>query len=940
MSHPHTSSHKLRCSVFWDSSISSSPGDPSRLSKEEEIYKDTVSALLQVEESFLESLAQINSKVLHQLLQTGSDDQKGTTRLKLLLMLNDRFHALWEQTDENYRKLKRQSHTSDAPSLQGLHIIKQKDSLLQRYVQYFSSFTNFAVVGGFDYIAKQTSDYWKKNRASLKAFFPDSELRTPIALYRIFHEPIRFHVQEYTLLLSGLNEKLKEVPERELTDATLHSYVDLQVFISQVLDEASLTKVLWKSLGHRLVEVLCCPERRLQEDSKRIPLSLTSGKSSTDRFLLFDDIFVFLQVVWLWKLNQAVRQCLNKRRDFPLWGKGDERDGVLLDPPVSHFSSYTFKNEGRFRNAVYEGEWNRGKPHGKGTMKWPDSQNYTGDFKDGQEDGFGILLIPGPSPDRYDCYKSHWKAGVRDGYGICEYADGSVYRGHFKENLRHGFGVLETSRTISQPFRYTGHWNLNQKTGYGVWDDFDRGERYIGLWQEDSKHGDAIVVTQSGLCYQGFFQNDKMTGAGILLAEDDSTYEGEFTEELMLNGKGKLTFANGFTLEGTFSRQWGNGIQATGILTTAGAGAHKEVGRKKQLQLCDVPVEMRWKGAYDQFRDFLHSDCRWDMEESFLGFHIQSNRASNGGGGGGSSSSSTQEYLFCQRKTLEDSKRAENLTYDLKDEHDPEKLLEYLTKAFESTRHPLGKLLKTLSEVFQATFSGIGANKHLLSMAQEEVQYHIQKIEEFTKSLLLRSHDERKESSEELNCHSMILSPVLPRFYPDLFMIYMLHHEAEDALYWQGIIHLGLLSDTKLLEFLEVQKHLWPLKDLELTTNQRYSLTQDECFFSAIECFQKISATADPQKKQETFLKTYEEVEKTVSRVLGKEYKLPMDDLLPLLVYVVSRARIQRLGAELHLIRDMMDPINIGGIHDFLLTALESCYQHIQKEEIRHGRFE
>ncbi|RMC04627.1 hypothetical protein DUI87_17794 [Hirundo rustica rustica] len=56
-----------------------------------------------------------------------------------------------------------------------------------------------------------------------------------------------------------------------------------------------------------------------------------------------------------------------------------------------------------------------------------------------------------------------------------------------------------------------------------------------------------------------------------------------------------------------------------------------------------------------------------------------------------------------------------------------------------------------------------------------------------------------------------------------------------------------------------------------------------------------------------------------------------MDDLLPLLIFVVARAKIQHLGAEIHLIRDLMDPSNQGGMLDFLLTALESCYEHIQK---------
>lgn len=51
------------------------------------------------------------------------------------------------------------------------------------------------------------------------------------------------------------------------------------------------------------------------------------------------------------------------------------------------------------------------------------------------------------------------------------------------------------------------------------------------------------------------------------------------------------------------------------------------------------------------------------------------------------------------------------------------------------------------------------------------------------------------------------------------------------------------------------------------------------------------STTVDPREKLEVLEKTYGEIETTVSRVLGREYKLPMDDLLPLLIYVVSRAR-------------------------------------------------
>lgn len=41
-----------------------------------------------------------------------------------------------------------------------------------------------------------------------------------------------------------------------------------------------------------------------------------------------------------------------------------------------------------------------------------------------------------------------------------------------------------------------------------------RGERYIGMWQADQRHGPGVLVTQAGVCYQGTFQADKMVVSG------------------------------------------------------------------------------------------------------------------------------------------------------------------------------------------------------------------------------------------------------------------------------------------------------------------------------------------------------------------------------------------------------------------------------------------
>ena len=39
---------------------------------------------------------------------------------------------------------------------------------------------------------------------------------------------------------------------------------------------------------------------------------------------------------------------------------------------------------------------------------------------------------------------------------------------------------------------------------------FNRGEKYIGMWQNDQRHGYGIVVTVNGVYYEGRFLQNKL----------------------------------------------------------------------------------------------------------------------------------------------------------------------------------------------------------------------------------------------------------------------------------------------------------------------------------------------------------------------------------------------------------------------------------------------
>ncbi|XP_030618290.1 ALS2 C-terminal-like protein isoform X4 [Delphinapterus leucas] len=934
-------------------------------------------ALLRLEEVFSATLSRINSFVLQPLLEAEPSDPWGRECLQLLQQLHRSSQQLWEVTEESLHSLQERLRHPDSISLESLLLLHSADRVLQVHLEYIESYTSCVAVQAFQKAVKRRSEYWQGQRKALQQFLSgmSSEGSVGTALVQALRQPLTHHVQQCVLLLLSLRDTVGEShPTRELLVHTVTIFGNLQSFMRQELDQAMATQALWHTLSSRQRDVLCTPAHRLLQDSQDIPVTVTPLRA--ERVLLFDDALVLLQghsvhtfdlklvwvepgqdrcmfhlltpeeefslcskdpqgqVAWQWKVTQAVCQTLRRKKDFPVLGAGLEPS----EPPTCRCGAYTFRAEGRFSQATYEGEWYGGRPHGKGTLKWPDGRNHVGDFCQGLEHGFGIRLVPQASEDKFDCYKCHWREGSMCGYGICEYSTSEVYKGYFQEGLRHGFGVLESTPQTPQPCRYTGHWERGQRSGYGVQDDGDRGERYIGMWQADQRHGPGVVVTQAGVCYQGTFQADKMVGPGILLCEDDSLYEGTFTRDLTFVGKGKVTFPNGFTLEGSFGSGAGRGLHTQGVLDTAALPPDPGSTRKRQLGLGVFPVESRWQGVYGPFQDFVQAGCPGDLQEALLGFHVQSSRELR----------KSQEYLCCERTHPEDhAGRMEDILEELLQHRAPEALQQCLRKALSNSLHPLGKLLRTLMLTFQATYSGIGANKHLQGLAQEEVKQHAQELWAAYRGLLqvaLQCKGQAPEEDQDAEAS----------FYSELFTLYLLLHEREDSLYSQGIANLSLFPDTKLLEFLDVQKHLWPLKDLMLTTNQppgdrlphftRYSLVRDACFLSATECLQKMiqlprcSTTVDPREKLEVLERTYGEIEATVSRMLGQEHKLPMDDLLPLLIYVVSRAQIQHLGAEIHLIRDMMAPIHTGGLYDFLLTALESCYEHIQKEDMRLHR--
>ena len=133
--------------------------------------------------------------------------------------------------------------------------------------------------------------------------------------------------------------------------------------------------------------------------------------------------------------------------------------------------------------------------NGEGTLEYCKGVRYTGQFKDGKNDGNGTLT---------------WSNGYRSaGRGI-------EYTGEFKDDLPNGKG---TYFHLPSKNKYVGQVKDDKMHGTGthIWAD---GAKYEGEWEDDKKHGEGTYTWPDGEKYTGQWEDDEMHGKGILYDPD------------------------------------------------------------------------------------------------------------------------------------------------------------------------------------------------------------------------------------------------------------------------------------------------------------------------------------------------------------------------------------------------------------------------------------
>ncbi|XP_069108324.1 alsin-like [Argopecten irradians] len=955
----------------------------------------SVFELLSQERRFFHHLTRIRKLVVNTLQRhpfyTSLDVYPYKSTLQNLL---SSFHKLHDQAGRCYVEMNQM--VGDGENVLDSSFFRNYGNLADNIRRYTIAFGDMLGISGFEYCGKMGSAYFESITKVFTLILEEKKVEKAqfgSTFRKLMAAPLQ-HVKEYSRMADKLAGNFQSGSEEsDLLNKVSVKWSSLQHFIGVEQNMAVNTGAFWESINQpKLVDALKIPSRRLVRDSKTHPLTLQgAGRFSVNHFILFNDLFVHSQyssfqvykletlwveasssdidkkqhlititapedklfllapstaikTEWIMALNSTINKVITSQKSVTRRGSMER-----MAPPGVRQATYVFNKHSIYKDACYTGTFLNGLVHGHGEMKWSDGRKYTGSFKEGKQHGHGRLLIL-QDDGKERCQEGYWRDGRLHGIGKVRYANGDMYEGYFKEGMRHGHGTYRHGGHNSNSASiYIGEWNVDQKQGYGVIDDVLKGEKYMGMWNDGNRHGNGIVVTLDGMYFEGNFTAGKMTGFGLMLTDDNSCYEGEFSGITQLQGKGVLTLPTGDKIDGTFNGSWNEGLKINGTF-------HKTVSPDERrsthnvglsssnfTKLC-VPPDKRWSDMFHHCSTILGFKGRGkpDTAKAWEAVAVMVTRG--------------RESLWeaKQRGTLRRGTKMEQLE-DL--EKIPpfntgkmtvevySQIKVYLHKAFDTNFHPLGQLMEGLVDVFRAAYIGVGAHPRLLTHAVQEVRSFIKRLFKIVRILfpdlpvnggpLQIVSEEVFFATEVVTAGSLLQPLLLPKIYPPLFDLYALYNDKEDERYWERVQKLNRQGDMALMAYLGIDQRFWLIEETMFQDKRkRLSSLRDHCYLSSVDTLQQISTAFSPKEKLKVIQQTFLEISKTVQQALNEDHMWCMDELFPVFQYVVVRSKIRHLGAEVHLIEDLMEPHLENGELGIMFTTLHACYYQIQNEKL------
>ena len=99
--------------------------------------------------------------------------------------------------------------------------------------------------------------------------------------------------------------------------------------------------------------------------------------------------------------------------------------------------------------------------------------------------------------------------------------------------------------------KYVGEWKDDKRHGYGT-NTYAEGEKYVGEYKDGKKHGQGTYTYAEGDKYVGEYKDGKAHGQGTYTYASDDKYVGEYKDGKK-HGQDTYTYADGTAKRGYFS---------------------------------------------------------------------------------------------------------------------------------------------------------------------------------------------------------------------------------------------------------------------------------------------------------------------------------------------------------------------------------------------------
>lgn len=263
-----------------------------------------------------------------------------------------------------------------------------------------------------------------------------------------------------------------------------------------------------------------------------------------------------------------------------------------------------------------------------------------------------------------------------------------------------------------------------------------------------------------------------------------------------------------------------------------------------------------------------------------------------------------------------------------------DKLKQYFQASIVDEHHPLSSLVSNVRRSFSASYGNwkCKPTSILSKIAMAEWISIIKRIYGVLRLLFpgLPSCDDGEEKDD--NCkllaplnfmHQILLNDEI---YSCFFLLYASKSSKQDELYSQRLMTCERKSNEELRNLLKIEPDLIPL-------------LEDEKFYEAIRTLQQLSQKFCPSEMLEVIRDTYKLINDCGKKVSSRGDLLSADNLLAITIYLIIKANINHLGAELSLLTDLMedDVDKLINMEQYIYTTIKIGYLHTISTRFFHN---